>query len=68
MRWPWSKQVDEAREQAVQAAEATAQARQQAEEVEHELQEAKRLARSIKHELEQNGWTELLRQAWGGAV
>lgn len=67
MRWPWTRRLEEAREQAVQATEATAQAAVYAEEVKLELQEAKRAAGVLRRELEQNGWTELLRQAWGGA-
>ncbi|MGF7124022.1 DUF7620 family protein [Rhodococcus sp. BE178] len=67
MRWPWSKDVDEARQQAVEAAEGHAHAERKLRQVEIESEEAKKVARVLRNELERNGYTELLRQAWGGA-
>lgn len=68
MKWPWSKDVDHARRQALEAAEQHAHAEQQRLVVEVQSEEAKKVARVLRRELERNGYTELLRQAWGGAA
>lgn len=77
MRWPWSnaveearreaqREADEARKQAIGAAESHAHSMQRRIDSEHEKDEAVEVTTVLWEDLRRNGWTELLRQAWGG--
>lgn len=68
MRWPWSKQIEEAHEEATRAQRAASQAAARKIEVEQEMVQVRKEARVLRSELEANGFTELLRQAMGGAA
>lgn len=67
MRWPWSKDIEAARAQAREAAEEHAHSVVRRLETEHEHSEAVQVTDVLWAELSRNGWTEMLRQAWGGA-
>ncbi|AEV51879.1 DUF7620 family protein [Prescottella equi] len=68
MKWPWSKDVDDARRQAQEAAEQHAHAEQQRLEVKVQSEDAKKVARVLRRELERNGYTEKLIESWGGST
>ena len=73
MRWPWSsaveeaqREADDARKQALGAAESHAHSVQRRIESEHVKEEAVEVTTVLWEDLRRNGWTEMLRQAWGG--
>ncbi|MGR6028950.1 DUF7620 family protein [Rhodococcus erythropolis] len=73
MRWPWSsaveeaqREADDARKQAIGAAESHAHSVQRRIESEHVKEEAVEVTTVLWEDLRRNGWTEMLRQAWGG--
>lgn len=68
MRWPWSREVDAARAQALAASEGHAQAVQQRMATEQQNVEALEVTELLRDQLRRNGWTELLRQSWGGQL
>lgn len=67
MRWPWSKELDEARSQAREAAEEYAYSTQHRIDAEQEKQAATKVTRALRHQLDRNGWTELLQKSMGGS-
>lgn len=66
MKWPWSKEVEHAQEQAKEAAEGHAHSIQLRQEVEAEREKAVQVNRVLRRELERNGFTDLMLEAWGG--
>ncbi|NKR90539.1 DUF7620 family protein [Prescottella equi] len=68
MKWPWSKDVDDARRQAQEAAAQHAHAEQQRLEAKVQSEDAKKVARVLRRELERNGYTEKLIESWGGSA
>lgn len=66
MRWPWSTQVDAAREEAKHALEGQAHSERRRRESEEIGREAVQVTNVQWAELHRNGWTELLQEAWGG--
>lgn len=77
MRWPWSnaveeaqreaqREADEARKQAIGSAEGHAHSVQRRIDSEQVKEEAVEVTTVLWEDLRRNGWTELLRQAWGG--
>lgn len=63
---PWSREVAEAKSEAVRAREEHAYSVKQRLESERERHEAVDVANVLWDELRRNGWTEMLQQAWGG--
>lgn len=66
--WWRSHEIKDASAERMAAAEDHAAAVQQRMETEMESVEAAASARQLRRELDQNGWSDLLRQAWGGAT
>lgn len=65
MRWPWSKELDEARAGAAQAHREAMEAQRRRIEAQRKAEQARRTATKLRAHLEANGWTELLTEAWG---
>lgn len=62
------RELADAAHEWAQAVERRMHAEQQAREVDKQASEARAVARVARRDLETNGWTELLRQAMGGAA
>lgn len=67
VRWPWSKEVAAARQEARQALESHAHSEQRRIDTETIREEALEVTKVQWEELRRNGWTEMLQQAWGGS-
>ncbi|ORI13416.1 hypothetical protein BJI47_22490 [Rhodococcus sp. 1168] len=66
MRWPWSKDIEDAQAEAKTAAEDHAHSVKRRIESEAQSSEAVEVSNVLWQELQRNGWTEMLQQAWGG--
>ncbi len=66
MRWPWEREINNARMEVEEAREAKVAAAEQLQDVESTIQESLETVGKLRYHLEKNGWTELLEQAWGG--
>lgn len=66
MRWPWSKEVESAQRQAIEAAEDHAHSVRLRIETERQQERALKNVRVLRSELEANGFTVMMIEAWGG--
>lgn len=67
IRWPWSRELDEARRQAQSAAREARSVEQREREANRLLDESEKASRALRTQVEINGWTELLQSAMGRA-